>query len=418
MALKIKGSAFVKDVLTLATGTAIAQFIPFLIMPVITRLYTPEDFGFFSIFMSVVSGIAVIVCGRYDLAILLPKSDKDSYKLILLSFYICSAISILSLIVISVLSVMHLISLWFFLVPIFVFLIGINQIFVNWNNRKKRYKQISIFRINNSISANASSLLFGFFKFYSFGLIIGNLAGLIFSNIIFLRKEIKEFIVQLRSTKFSYLKLSAYRYREMPKVNAIQAIIDMYQLNGIIYLIPIYFGSAVVGLYSFGMRILQAPINLIGASIAQVYYQKASEKYNKKESIHTLIKGTVIKSALIALPIPLILIFAGEDLFAFVFSEKWRIAGLYAKILSPWIFFDFIRMTISQTTIIINKQKQLVYRTILGSIILTFSILYSGIVSENILTGFYLISILLSLLNIYIVLWIYNISKKINFINH
>ncbi len=405
-------SEFSRNVLTLATGTTIAQAIGFLIMPFLTRLYTPEDFGIFAIFMSVVSGISVIINGRYDLAILLPKSDNDSYRLVLLSFFICSAISLFSLIVVGVLSLFNLISLWFLLIPVFIFLTGIYQIFVNWKNRKKKYNQISFFRINNSVAINGSTLLFGILKFNSIGLIIGSLTGLVISNFIFLRKEIKQFVRQLRNTKFSYLKLSAYRYRQMPKTNSIQALIDMFQLNGIIYLIPVFFSSTILGLYSFGMRILQAPINLIGSSIAQVFYQRASEIYSANQDIQGMIKETIKKAALIALPIPVILLLVGEDLFAFVFSEKWKIAGLYAKILSPWIYFDFIRMTISQTAIIINKQKQLVYITIIGSVILTVSILYAGIFSENILTGFYMLSVLLSLLNIYIVFWIYKNSKK------
>jgi len=412
MALKPTGSDFVKNVLTLATGTAIAQAIPFLMMPVLTRLYTPEQFGFFSIFMSVVSGIAVLVNGRYDVAILLPKSNRDAYRLIVLSFYICSAVSLLSFVVVGILSALRIISFWFLLIPVFVFLTGLYQIFVNWSNRNKKYKQISFFRINNSIAINASNLLFGFLKLSSFGLITGNLIGMIFSNFIFIRKELKDFFHHIRTTKIAYLKLSAYRYRDMPRVNAIQAIIDMYQLNGIIYLIPIYFSSAVLGLYSFGMRILQAPINLIGGAIAQVYYQRASEKYSAGQDIQKLLKETIKKAALIALPIPLILLFTGEDLFAFVFSEKWRIAGLYAKILAPWIYFDFIRMTISQTAIIVNKQKQLVFISFLGSLILTLSMLYAGIIAHNVEIGFYLISVLLSLLNIFIIFWNYNISKR------
>ena len=412
MAIRSSGSEFTKNVLTLATGTAIAQAIPFMILPVLSRLYAREDFGFFSIFMSVVSGIAVIVSGRYDLAILLPKSNRDSYRLILLSFYICCAVSFLSFVVVGILCAVGLISCWFLLIPVFVFLTGLYQIFVNWNNRKKEYRKISFFRINNSIAINSSSALFGFLKLNSFGLITGNLVGLIFSDFIFLKKEIKEFFHQLRTTKFSYLKLSAYRYREMPKVNSIQALIDMYQLNGIVYLIPVFFNSAILGMYSFGIRILQAPVNLIGGAIAQVYYQRASEKFSANENIQNLMKETIKKAAIIALPIPIILLLSGENLFAFVFSEKWRMAGLYAKILSPWIYFDFIRMTISQTAIIIKIQKQMAKISFVGILIMTIAIVYSGLIAKDILPGFYIISVSYSLLDIFIILWIFNAVKK------
>jgi O-antigen/teichoic acid export membrane protein len=408
-------SEFSRNVLTLVTGTTIAQAIPVLVSPVLTRLYSPEDFGTFALFMSIVSGIVVIATARYELAILLPREDADATKLVILSFFICSGISLLSLLITAALMLLfHDISPWFLLIPMFIFLLGFYQIFVNWNNRKKIYSRIAFSRINNSIYGNAATLLFGFFKLEFIGLMLGNLTGLFVSNTIFVRKELKNFVKDIKQTKRAELKVIASRYKEMPLTNSRQALVDMFQYNGLIYLIPAFFSSAVLGLYSFGMRILQAPINLIGSSFAQVFFQRASEKYNNGENIDVLIKETVKKAALIALPVPIILLLGGQDLFAFVFSEKWRIAGLYAKILSPWIFFDFIRMTVSQTPIVLNKQKELLYISLIGTLVIIASMLYAGLISKDILTGFYSISALFSLLNIYIIFWIFRIGKKAN----
>jgi O-antigen/teichoic acid export membrane protein len=405
-------SEFAKNISILVTGTAIAQVIPFLIAPFLTRIYSPADFGFFSIYMSIAAGITVICTARYDLAIILPKNDEDAQKLITLSFIICLIVSFLSFITILIIILFNDIPLYFFLIPLFVFILGFNQIFVYWNNRIKQYKQISFNRINNAIFGNVSMLGLGFLKTGTIGLILGTFTGIIISTFVFVRKDLKNLFQNVKSFKYSEIKEIASRYKAMPKTNTIQALIDMYQLNGLVYLIPFFFSSTILGLYSFGMRILQAPVNLIGSAVAQVFYQKASEKYNNKETIYPLIKKTISKVALIALPIPIILFFAGEDIFAFVFSEKWRIAGLYAKILSPWIYFDFIRMTISQTPIILNKQKQLASISVFGSLIITLSILYAGIIEKDITIGFYLISVLFSLLNILIVYWICRISKQ------
>ena len=55
---------FVRNVVTLMTGTAIAQAIPILISPILTRLYTPNEFGILALYMAVVSVVAIIVTGR------------------------------------------------------------------------------------------------------------------------------------------------------------------------------------------------------------------------------------------------------------------------------------------------------------------------------------------------------------------
>ena len=41
-------SEFSRNVLTLMTGTTIAQAIPIAISPILTRIYTPENFGVFA----------------------------------------------------------------------------------------------------------------------------------------------------------------------------------------------------------------------------------------------------------------------------------------------------------------------------------------------------------------------------------
>ena len=81
-------SEFSRNVLTLMTGTTIAQAIPIAISPILTRIYTPEDFGMFALYMSVASILSVVATGRYELAIMLPKKDEDAVNIVALSIII------------------------------------------------------------------------------------------------------------------------------------------------------------------------------------------------------------------------------------------------------------------------------------------------------------------------------------------
>jgi O-antigen/teichoic acid export membrane protein len=97
--LKLK-SEFTRNVLTLMTGTTIAQAIPIAISPILTRIYTPEDFGIFALFIAISSIVGSIVNGRYELAIMLPKKDEDAINILVLGLIITSFISLLLLILI------------------------------------------------------------------------------------------------------------------------------------------------------------------------------------------------------------------------------------------------------------------------------------------------------------------------------
>jgi O-antigen/teichoic acid export membrane protein len=411
---KIAKSEFFINVITLVSGNAIAQIITLLITLILTRLYKPEDFGAFSIAMAIAGGIGTIASLRYELAIMRPKKDSDAYKVMILSLAICAIITIISSIVMSIVILMTATTpSWFILIPVMTFAIGLFQIFNNWANRQKKYKKIAASRIISSTFSSSLSAGFGLFPLGGIGLFLGNILGQ-FSSVINLI-NFSELKRNLKSTTLKDLKFWAKQYKDMPQTSLFQALVDVYLINGLTYLIPIFFGNAVVGFYSFSMRILQVPVSFIGSAIAQVFYQKANDAHHANENLRHIVKKTIKKSSLIALPMPLILIFFGPDLFAFVFSKEWRIGGEYAQILSPWIYFDFIRMTVSQVPIILRKQKHMLFTSFLGVLALTTSILTAGLIFNDIKIGLYFSSAFLSILAIYITFWIYKISdnKKI-----
>ena len=80
-------SDFSKNVLTLISGTTIAQGITIAISPILSRIYSPSDFGIFAAFSSVIAMISLIIGGRYEVAILLPKKDEDAANLFALSVF-------------------------------------------------------------------------------------------------------------------------------------------------------------------------------------------------------------------------------------------------------------------------------------------------------------------------------------------
>ena len=199
-------------------------------------------------------------------------------------------------------------------------------------------------------------------------------------------------------------------YREFPLVNSFQAISDMLQINGIIYFIIYFFNSFIVGSFSYALRILQSPMNLLGSAMAQIFFQQASELRNNGKSLKEIVRNTMIKSAITGLPIFATIILFGPQLFACVVGEPWREAGIYARILSPMLFFDFIRSPVSQVPLIIGKQKRLFSFSLIGNFILIVSMIYGGFVTHDIIKGLSLFSILQSLYTIILLRWFYKIA--------
>ena len=93
-------SEFSRNVFTLMTGTTIAQAIPIAISPILTRIYTPEDFGLLALFLAITIIIGSIANGRYELAIMLPEKDEDAINISALGFIISSSMSLILLILV------------------------------------------------------------------------------------------------------------------------------------------------------------------------------------------------------------------------------------------------------------------------------------------------------------------------------
>ena len=181
---KILKNEFYRNVATLLSGSAIAQAIPILIMPILTRIYPTEIFGIFFIYSSIILVLTIISTLEYELAIVLPEKDEDAINVFVLSIMVSFIISlfILAGILLFFDSITQLlgdknIGRWLYFIPLSVLLVGIYQAFNFWNNRKKRYKIISYSRISKTTTSGSVQLSSGLTGFTGIGLITGLISG-------------------------------------------------------------------------------------------------------------------------------------------------------------------------------------------------------------------------------------------------
>ena len=413
-------SDFIKNISKLVAGTAAAQAISFLAAPVITRLYTPSDIGAFTFLISVAGCIVIVSTLRYEMAIVLSKDRKDSINLASLSLTIALGFAVLIACVLFFSDLFNVFGFtkslvyrrWIYLLPFLVFMMAAGNVFQLWFNDKREYKTLAYSKIISSGVNNSITLIIGFAGFGALGLWLGNFAGflaIILFFIIIFRVRYRE---ELSHIKISLQKSLARTYKYLPMANTPQVIVELVQLYGIIFLIQAFFSSEVLGWYSLSQRLLQAPMNLIGASICQVYFKEASEKYALDGSIMGLLKKTIRMSALVALPVLIVMLTIGPWLISFIFGLSWRESGVISRILAPWFFFDFIRATISYTPLIIGKTRQMFYVSMFGSLLIVLSLTIGGLLFRNAFSAFILFSAVLSCYCIGVIAWIFSCLKR------
>ncbi|MDE9435963.1 oligosaccharide flippase family protein [Xenorhabdus bovienii] len=376
MIIKNKSS---RNILTLITGSTIAQAIPIAISPILTRLYTPEDFGTLALFTSLVTIFSVISTGRYEFAIILPKKESNAANIAALSLGIVSIISIMILIIILLTHNKIILFLnnpqigpWLYFIPVAVFLTGIFNILNYYNTRLEKYKDISTSNINRSITSVFLQLTIHIFKKGVAGLIIGNILSLVAGNFKLLINILK--IIDINQIKLSKIKALAKRYIKFPKYSIWTALSNTAAYNICNITIAFLFNAGTLGLYSISQRVLGTPTSLIGSAISQVYFQKASSKIRENKELHYLFITTLKRLLLIGFPIFLFIYIFSPYLFGLFFGEAWSIAGHYTAILTPFFYIRFVYASLSTTTLITERQEIGLFCNI-GLLIIALSIL-------------------------------------------
>lgn len=373
---------FVNNIMKLVSGSIVAQAFGILLFPIISRIYSPDDFGVFQLMLSISSVIAIISCFSYHLSIMLPKKDEDSANIVLLCILLLIISSTVSGLVFiplsdqigSLLNTPNL-SDYLILLPIFVFLNGLFFVLNYWTSRRIKFGVIAKSRVTNTLSSKLAQIGIGTNSPSPIGLISGYLLGYLLANLLML-KHLKSDIQYFENVSFKRMKKLAIRYKKFPKFSMWSLLANTTSFQLAPFMLAYFFGSTTVGYYSFANQILALPVSLIGGAISQVFFQKVSEVKNENgdfKKIVTEVHGKLISIGLF--PVIAFMII-GEDLFSFFLGHDWYTAGVYAKILAPWIFVRFIYSPISSVFDILEKQNIELYLniTIIFSIFVTLYI--------------------------------------------
>lgn len=368
----------------MVSATIIAQVVNFGLNIFLARIYTPDQFGVLSLFLSLTGFVAVISCFKFDVAVVAAKTDDDARKLIALGLRINTIVSLL-VILLSVVNFLlaerglyanEKIHDWLWFIGPSSFFLTCTQLFWMWNVRSKRFNRISWVRIAEAVVNGGVAL--AAFSLGAWGLLSGALASQIISVILLLLviRHHKEF--HIFKAKNEEHKDVFGRYSEFPKINIIQGFVDILQLSLIVIFLQHTYGDKEAGLYGQCMRVLQVPMRLIVLPVAHVYFAEASDRYRKNGDLAGFTRKTAFNSLLLGIPVTVVLLAFGPQLFALVFGEKWREAGEYARILSVWIMFDLSRAPVQQVASIVGKQRSVLIITLIGAFFLIFSLVISA----------------------------------------
>jgi O-antigen/teichoic acid export membrane protein len=365
--------SFAENAVSVGGGAAIGQVIVLLASPVLTRLYTPEEFGILAVFASIISTLYVSLAGRYELAIPLPASDLDAAALLAIG---ASIIGIITTAVTLALWVVgdsflrltntpEIIPYWW-LLPMGLFGAGAYTLVNFWVIRRRAYRIVARTKIYQNIARVTSQLGLGALGMGSLGLLIGEVMGRVGGIGSFAIYIYRKDLTLLSRVTWLRMREVAERFIRFPLLSAPSALFNKGSLQMPTLLFASLYSAQVAGWFGLGQRLISIPSWLVSEAVQQVYLGESTallrEEPEEFEKLFFKVTGVLV---LLSVPPAVGLATLSGYLFPTIFGDEWEQAGLYAQFLSLAFIGQMVASPLSGTLSILERQDiQLVWNVV------------------------------------------------------
>lgn len=346
---------FIGDSFLMILSSGIAQVILIITTPIITRLYSPTEFGEFTIFSNIAMILIPIINARYDLLIVNTKNDRSANILSQISFLI-------SLLILLILIPIFAISAWlypnfildFIFIIIMLFLVSLTNIFTNYLNKERKYKVLSLINVFRAGSMALLQIIFGLLALGSLGLIIGfslsYIAGITLGYKTF--KKHFNIVRDKEETKALFVENKNQLVYSTPSI-----LLNSLSFSVVVFFIGILYTNTEVGIYGMAIRVLGIPVTIISLGLSKIFMQQANDYYIEYGNFRNLLLkfSSILVIVSIILYVPLYLF--SEELVNILLGHSWVDAITVIKIVIPLFVIRLIVSTVSLSVIVLQKQQ-------------------------------------------------------------
>jgi O-antigen/teichoic acid export membrane protein len=357
---------FLKAMAKLSGATFLGQVITILASLILTRLYTPSDFGMLGVFTAIATQLGVFICMRYDWAIPITREDKKAADIVFLACLITFLVTIAIALVCTISSQqiadwgkVPVLAKYLWLMPIATAVAGLFQIFNYWVLRQKDFSIIAKAQVAKSIWSNGIQIGLGFLNIGVLGLLIGyviNQSAGLKPLILFFHKNGRQYLKD-----FSLARCLAVgkEYTSFVSSCVTSCFFNYAAISAPAILLAFYYGTEEVGLFALAQRITSIPALLISNSVSQVYFANACELiHTDPKGLDRLHTRTTILLFSISLIIGFVLLFAPWIVPTF-FGKEWQVSGTMCQYMAPMLLSAF---SVSPLTMLewLNQKIELV----------------------------------------------------------
>jgi O-antigen/teichoic acid export membrane protein len=341
--------------LIIATGNGAAQAINLLAYPVLARLYSPHEFGLFSMFVAAAAVPGMVACGRFEFAI--PIAPKWGVSSVLwLCFLISTAIGIVSTCGAAIYSWSSSASegsAFALVLGICVFLTGVCAAGSYFLMRYEAYRVASLSIAVRTVSAVGSQIVLAFVSSDATSLIVGFTLGLVAQAILLvvvIRRRLN-----LGRPRWRPIRAMLLRFRSQVSVDFPSTLVGAIALSVLTFALAILYDARTVGFYSIGNRLAVVPLALFNDSLAQVFFQRASRAKEQKGHLWDELKFSLLTAGLLSMGVLVVIVLLAHPFIEIFLGTTWTPAAEMLVVLAPMLAVRSLSMSIATTVFVLRS---------------------------------------------------------------
>lgn len=422
MILYLENTLF-KNILKLISGEGIGRAIGLVAAPVITRLYTPSDFGILAVFVSLTALIYPFCTLRYTLAIPLHSDERIGINSLAACFVvlgITTAIVSISFVLfhseILGLFASESIDAYRYFVPAAFAIYGTAEILSYYATRYRDFSTVAKVTVSQNAIGAIVKIVFGLLRFNAAGLLIGNILAESGGLSMYMRaywKRLKEGARYLSRRKICFV---LKRYKDFPLYRVPSQILLKAAGSLPILYFAWHFGAEATGRISLAMSMLAAPVALVCSTVGKAFYGEIASlgKRNGNEISALTLRIMIRLFGISIVPFMLIICF-GPWIFQTFFGAEWTQSGIFARYLCFYLIFRFVYSPVSDGIFNVFERQRIVFWLEISRImIVVLSLFVSYLYEFSVIDTVFIYSLALTVQYIISLILVLQILRKVS----
>ncbi len=408
----------IKDSATLIGGNVWAQAIGLLGYLLLTRLYTPEQFGLFTIFYSYIEVFIILSTGKYEMAVVRADDDREAAATAQFALRLNTWVSVVLVTAVGLLMFLDVmpdklrtlgwVSL---LIPLMVFCCGTSRVYAALFNRFNRFGTIAASEMVTATSGLLFKALFGLLQKGTMalakvcgvvGLPLGTVLGQMAGNLNY-RLRLRKLPLPHGIAR-SERRTAAGKHRRFPLYTMPKDWVNSFSFNLPTLWVALYFDDAVVGFFALALTFCIRPVNVLNSAFERIFYIRTLEKVRHRQPVWPMLIRFVMGISAVALPVLLVVFLFAEPLFGFCFGDRWAGCGYYVRCLLPWVFVSLSSTSLSFVASVFDKQRtEFLFFIVL--LLLRVAAMVIGIYCHNFPLAILLFALAGTVISLFLLIW-------------